>query len=121
MRYVIPAFAAVMLALPPWASQAQTAAQAPSTMTTTQPAPAAASAPGHPGRMNKMMQKFAAANTTKDGHLTLDQAKAAKWRVIAKNFAAIDVAHKGYVTTDDIKAAAAAHRAAKMAKPATSG
>jgi hypothetical protein len=109
MRYVIPAFAAVLLALSPIAGHAQTATPAPAQSAT--PAP----------HVNRMAQRFAAANTTNDGHLTLDQAKAAKWTQVVKNFSTIDSTHKGYVTKDDIRAAAQAHRAAKLANPATNG
>lgn len=47
-------------------------------------------------------QRFKAANTTGDGKLTLEQAKAGMPRV-AKNFDKIDVDHKGYVTLQQIK------------------
>jgi hypothetical protein len=50
------------------------------------------------------LDKFAGANTTGDGHLTLAQAQAGRMPVIARNFAAIDVTGKGYVTLDDIAA-----------------
>ncbi len=124
MRYIIPAFAAVALAFAPIASIAQTATPAPAlgtSQTTTSPAaapaPAAASTKAH----HKLEERFASANTTKDGHLTLEQAKTAKWRMVAKNFDTIDTGHKGYVTQDDIRAASAAHHAAKQAKPAGNG
>jgi hypothetical protein len=48
--------------------------------------------------------KFAAANTTNDGHLTLEQAQAAHMGAIVKNFAQIDAGQKGYVTLQDVKA-----------------
>jgi len=57
---------------------------------------------------------FADANTTHDGRLTLDQAKAG-YKSIAKSFARIDVNHQGYVTMDDIKAWRAAKKAARLA------
>jgi hypothetical protein len=50
-----------------------------------------------------MEQRFANANTTHDGHLTLDQAKTG-YPTIARHFDAIDKDKKGYVTTDDIRA-----------------
>ena len=66
-------------------------------------------------RMDAMLeQRFKAANTSGDGKLTLEQAKAGMPRV-AKNFDKIDVDHKGYVTLQQIKdtmkeGAAAAHK-----------
>ena len=68
-------------------------------------------------------QRFAAANTTHDGHLTKDQAKAGHLTSVYSHFDAIDKDNKGYVTEDDIKAYAAAHRSARhvtkaAAKPA---
>ena len=50
-----------------------------------------------------MHDRFAAANTTHDGHLTLEQAKAG-YKSVAKKFDAIDKDHKGYVTEADIHA-----------------
>ena len=49
-----------------------------------------------------MSQRFANANTTHDGHLTLDQAKTG-YPSVAKHFDAIDKDKKGYVTQDDIR------------------
>ena len=48
-------------------------------------------------------QRFVDANTTHDGHLTLEQAKTGM-KSIAKNWDAIDTDHKGYVTEDEIHA-----------------
>jgi len=56
------------------------------------------------GRAGRFIQRFRAANTTGDGHLTLAQAEAAHMPMIARNFAAIDEQHKGYVTLQDIRA-----------------
>lgn len=47
-------------------------------------------------------QRFEKANTTGDGKLTLEQAKAG-YTSIARHFQQIDADHKGYVTQDDIK------------------
>lgn len=47
-------------------------------------------------------QRFKAANTTGDGKLTLEQAKAGMPRV-AKNFDKIDVEKNGYITLPQIK------------------
>ena len=57
---------------------------------------------------------FADANTTHDGHLTLDQAKTG-YKSLAKPFAQIDLNHRGYLTLDDIKAWKAAKKAARHA------
>jgi hypothetical protein len=59
-------------------------------------------------------EHFADANTTHDGHLTLEQA-ATGYKSIAKSFTRIDAAHHGYVTMDDIKAWRAAKKAARLA------
>ena len=48
-------------------------------------------------------QRFQQANTTHDGHLTMEQARAG-YRAVASHFAAIDQGKKGYVTEDDIRA-----------------
>ncbi len=57
-----------------------------------------------------MEQRFEQANTTHDGHLTQDQAKAG-YHSVARHFAAIDQDKKGYVTEDDIRAYYKAQRA----------
>lgn len=56
-------------------------------------------------------QRFEQANTTHDGHLTLDQAKTGM-KSVARHFDAIDKDHKGYVTEADIHAYYKAMRAA---------
>jgi len=48
-------------------------------------------------------QRFTEANTTHDGHLTLEQAKVGM-KSVARRFDAIDTDHKGYVTEDEIHA-----------------
>jgi hypothetical protein len=48
-------------------------------------------------------QRFTQANTTHDGHLTMDQAKAGDSSV-ARHFTVMDKDNKGYVTEDDIRA-----------------
>ncbi len=91
--------------------------------------PAAAQAtpaPAHPHHVRMTLaEHFAKANTTNDGHLTLEQAKAGMPSV-ARHFAAIDKDGKGYVTLADIhtylKAERAARRQAKAkANAGTSG
>ena len=59
-----------------------------------------------------LQERFDEANTTHDGHLTLEQARS-KMPSVARDFTAIDTDHRGYVTVDDIKAHAKAKRAAK--------
>lgn len=113
MRYLIPAFAILAMAAPPLAAKAQTAApttqqnsvkpQIPSQPAPAQPAP----------KSNRLAKRFAAANTTHDGRLTLDQAKSAKWRQVVKRFGKIDADSKGYVTEQEIRTAAAQARSAK--------
>lgn len=67
----------------------------------------AAPADADQGKLQKLEQRFKAANKAGDGHLTLEEAKAGM-PFIGKNFDKIDKDHKGYVTMADIKAAIAA-------------
>jgi hypothetical protein len=57
--------------------------------------------PSGQGHVN-FVDRFVAANTTHDGHLTLAQAQAAGLRVVVRHFSEIDTTKKGYVTIDDI-------------------
>jgi hypothetical protein len=91
-------------------AQAQTPAAAPDDAPATAPAaPAPAKpAPSHAQHATThtrttMAQRFAAANTTHDGHLTEAQAKAGL-PAVYRHFGEIDSEHKGYVTTADLKA-----------------
>ncbi len=65
---------------------------------------------GHDGKWHHMMgpeqvlMDFYTANTTHDGHLTLAQAKAADFKLVADHFSDIDVKKRGYVTFYDIQA-----------------
>jgi hypothetical protein len=52
----------------------------------------------------EMLDKFYAANTTHDGHLTLAQAKTADMKPVVEHFSEIDTKHRGYVTFYDIQA-----------------
>ena len=114
-----------LLALPGWAQTAgpltgstgTTPGVAPSVAPSVTPgagAPAARPRRGHGHRT--IQERFDAANTTRDGKLTLAQAQTGMPR-IAQNFDAIDTAHKGYVTMDDIHAYNRARRAARRAQP----
>ena len=58
-------------------------------------------------------EHFDSANITHDGHLTLDQAKAARWTAVVRRFDKMDADHKGYVTATDITAEFARERAEK--------
>lgn len=76
-----------------------------------QSSPAAADAAQAPRPYVTLGQRFERANSTKDGHLTLDQAKLGMPR-IAEHFAEIDTGKKGFVTLDQVRAYANAyHRA----------
>jgi hypothetical protein len=86
------------------------------------PSPLSASATHH--RLS-MDARFAKANTTNDGHLTLAQAKAG-YPTVARHFTEIDTAKNGYVTEDDIRAFDKAardkrHQAQQSGTPPTKG
>jgi hypothetical protein len=81
------------------------------------PTPAAAKPAAPPRRGRTLQERFDEANTTHDGHLTPEQARA-KMPAVARDFTEIDKDHKGYVTVDDIRAHAAAQRAARRAERA---
>jgi hypothetical protein len=88
MRFLLPLLAVCALALP---VQAQTSSTGSST--------AKATAHTHVSSQ----QRFTNANTTHDGHLTLDQAKSG-YPSIAGHFDAIDKDKRGYITEADIRA-----------------
>lgn len=94
MRLVLAAAALAFFAAPAHAQTAPPAATSPAA------SPAAAPAPHHRLTMD---ERFAKANTTHDGHLTLAQAKAG-YPTVARHFTEIDAAKHGYVTEDDIRA-----------------
>ncbi len=109
LSVVVVAAAFVVAATAP--ALAQDAPSASTPPAAAPPAQDAAAAP-HPGRGQKMMARFAAANTTHDGKLTLAQAQAGM-PMVARYFDQIDVQHHGYVTLDDIRAFWRARRAAR--------
>jgi hypothetical protein len=88
------------------------------------PPPGAPEAPPQPdmagrndkagGMMRKWQNKFDAANTTHDGHLTLPQAQAARMKPIVDHFAEIDTKNRGYLTFNDIMAWHLDQQARKM-------
>ncbi|GAN78246.1 EF-hand domain-containing protein [Acidisphaera rubrifaciens] len=77
-----------------------------------QAAPAASAQPG--AHRQTVAQRFAEANTTHDGHLTLAQAQAG-FPAMAYLFDRIDRDRKGYITMADIHAYYEAKRAARRA------
>gem|GEM_PF-4130047 len=62
-------------------------------------------APGAGDRFSRpsFAGRFAAANTTHDGHLTLDQARNGHLKLVTRHFDRIDRQHKGYVTLKEIR------------------
>ncbi len=78
--------------------------------------PPAAAPQGAPGGHMSPREKFEAANTTHDGRLTIEQARAGGMRGVVRNFAGIDADHKGYVTLQDIQAWHRAQHAARLAR-----
>ena len=92
------------------------ATTAPATTAPATTAPAATTpATATPRAHRTFDERFAAANTTHDGKLTLDQAKAGHLRAVARDFAIIDKSKKGYVTLDEVKAHQSEQRAARKA------
>ena len=107
----------LLVALPLWAAPAlaQPPSPPPHPVATqpaapTQAAPAPQKQPHH--HVAPWERRFARANTTHDGHLTLAQAIRG-YITIARHFRAIDTNHKGYVTLQDVRAWHAERRAAR--------
>lgn len=121
MRLAILALAAALSAAPAWAQLpgaipgGATVPAAPIVQAPSATGPTTNARPARHQRM-KLQERFDAANTTHDGKLTLDQAKASNMTRIVTNFDKMDATHKGYVTTDDIRTFNRAQRAAR--KPA---
>jgi hypothetical protein len=109
MRHLPILCGVLLLAIPAYAQSVAPTA-------TSTPAPGATGAPAAPGAPHRqtMRERFAEANTTHDGHLTLAQAQAG-FPAMARLFDAIDRDHKGYLTMDDIHAYYEAKRAARHA------
>jgi hypothetical protein len=72
---------------------------------------------GHHARRS-LAERFAEANTTHDGRLTLAQAQEARMNAVVRDFGQIDRQNRGYVTLDEIKAFRHERRLAR-AKAAT--
>ncbi len=75
--------------------------------------PPAASQPPRADRP-ALRDKFAAANTSHDGRLTLGQAQAGGLRLVARNFGAIDATHQGFVTWPEVQDFLRTRRAARQ-------
>jgi hypothetical protein len=118
MRAFIAALSVALIAAPAFAQTPAPATTAPATTAPDTAAPATtpdtAAQPAKPAPKPRMTasQRFDAANTSHDGRLTLDQARAAKIAPVVKNFSAIDKDGKGYVTKADIAAWRKANRSA---------
>jgi hypothetical protein len=114
MRIIALAVLATLAMTPAYAQQVSpmtgTTSTEPGAPVVTPTRPPAA----HRPRMT-MQQRFEAANTTKDGKLTLDQAKTAHLIRVVHNFDTMDATKKGFVTMEDIRAYNRAQRAAKKA------
>jgi hypothetical protein len=112
MRWIAAAAFLMMIG----AAQAQTTTQSTTAAPAATATPPAAATPAVPDVRHRrtMQERFDEANTTHDGHLTAEQARA-KMPAVSRDFTAIDKDHKGYVTMDDIKAHDAAKRAATRA------
>ena len=116
---LIPTFAALLLVTTSAFAQPAPDDTAPQPPEATQPAdaqqqppPPSPAGPQH----RSWREKFDAANTTHDGKLTRDQARAAGLHGIAHHFAQIDTDNKGYVTLQDIKTFRQARRAEKASQ-----
>ncbi len=71
-----------------------------------------------PSHRHGLERRFAEANTSHDGQLTLAQARANDWHGVVANFTVIDAGGKGYVTLEDIHAFNKQRRAARRAATA---
>ena len=122
--------AALLLATPVLAQTPLTGTAPPTTNapplagTAAQPGTPPATAPDtdRPGRQPRarsgrhtMADRFEAANTSHDGKLTLDQARAGHMNAVVRDFSAIDTTNKGYVTLAEIREHNRAARAARRA------
>lgn len=106
MRLAVPLLAFGLFAVP-------ALAQPPAAAGAVAVAKTATACPAHHRTYLSLAKRFALANTSHDGRLTLAQAKVGKgMRNVARHFDEIDATHKGYVTEADIKAWYKARRAA---------
>ena len=98
----------------PLASSPPSPSSTPVGRGTEQVAPPATPTTAPARRHRTLQERFDEANTTHDGHLTLEQARA-KMPAVARDFAEIDTAKQGYVTVDQIKDHAKQVRASRRA------
>jgi hypothetical protein len=94
-------------------SHGRTSAAAAPATTTAVPSTTAAAKPHHKRRT--LTERFTAANTTHDGKLTLEQARAGRLVAVVRDWDQIDSSKRGYVTLDQIKAHQTAQRKARRA------
>ena len=95
------------------------AAGSPSGPAAAEPAAPARRGAPHAHRAHRSLaERFAEANGTHDGHLTLAQARDAKMNEVVRDFGLIDKTKKGYVTVDEIKTFRHERRAARAAAEA---
>lgn len=113
-HYPLAAFAFLALATPAGA-QSNSSAPPQSQVQANAPAQTDAAGSTHSNRHGRrsLDERFAEANTTHDGHLTLDQAKSGRLKAVARHFDAIDKDHKGFVTEADVHAYYKEQRAAR--------
>jgi hypothetical protein len=116
-RLMLPALALPALALPALTLPALTPPALARTALVPSTAPPASGTPAAPHARMTWVHKFELANTTHDGHLTLDQAKAG-YASIVRHFQEIDTGRKGFITQDDIRAWHKQRRAARAAAQA---
>lgn len=83
-------------------------------------ASSADAAPKAPHHRMSWQERFAEANTSHDGHLTLQQAEDG-YRTVARHFKQIDVDKKGFVTIEDINAWHKMQRAMRHSNANSSG
>ena len=119
MRLPMIAVLATLAVTPAFAQQISPMTGTSSGTPALAPSPAG-SAPTAPAqhRRKTMQERYDAANTSHDGKLTLEQAKAGNMVRVAEHFDAIDTSRKGYVTVADIRAYNHAQRMAHKAAAA---
>jgi hypothetical protein len=119
MRLAWPLAVLALLAPPAFAQTAPSAA-APGSVPASPPAVSSSAAAPAPHHRLTLDERFTKANTTHDGHLTLEQAKAG-YPTLVRHFTDIDAAKNGYVTEDNIRAWQKADREKRHAtqQPAT--
>jgi len=115
MRLIIPALVFGLLGLPVHAQTGPAPVPAPAPVVAGPVvAPPAAKTPLRPKRLS-FEQRFDVANTSKDGKLSLAQAKAGKLRSVVRYFAAIDTGRKGFITKEDVAAFRKTEKGKKIA------